>query len=965
MIAEAAAICLVLLVARPSSSQEWWKPYSPPCTERENVFAFTQKPKVKRVGKDKYEITFAVKGYCDVTVGIVDAKGKVVRHLGSGVLGRNAPPPFEKDSLKQTIYWNGKDDLQAYVRDPERLRVRVMLGLRPAFERLLGDAGPYNLFGYVWGIAIDQDAAYVFAKGSGNGQLHLRKFDRDGKYLGQIFPPPATMPHEKLQGMGYVEYEPGRFALQGRDLYESVANRGYWFPRGVSGGRGSALNNQPVIIGDRIWFTNPGAIRGSPKSLLHYIHKDGSTDIQGMKGLLMLGVGRGRHSFPHQSARLAASPDGKTIYMSDTAATDPRVAFYVIWQRKTSGADKATPFLGALRSPGSGNKSFAHTAGIDCDPKGRLYVCDVTNNRVQIYDADAKHLKTIGIQRPFLIRVHRRTGAIYVMHMGRVGGKTQAFLTKLAAFEDSKVIYRKGMEAYSCFALDHWSPRPRFWLGGGRVSEGGNWEVRGGGSSVRVFEEQGADVKLLLDFDSIARKAAGRNYMGRWGGGKQGGSGIGGKVVCDPTRGQAYYERAVFDLNTGDLVGAFAINASTFDDFAFDKRGRMHVHFNPGFFMPGVGRVDPAQARKEKNRQGKEVLFYPEMPYDYGIEKTGRHRRSWLGVLPVRDQPGAKYFQDGIGVNMTGDVAVESNIYYVPKMEDTGFQMVVSGMDQKGRREEPQTGDYSYAKFMSAIREKQKRGEVVYFVRRRPGVPLCGATVWTFDRTGEVRGRPAAVVGSLINGVRIDEDRELYFVNNRSRIAGNRPFLSDRTGRFGEKGIQHLMSGTLMRTAPEQARILLARSAVPMADLPKGPAELMTMGFHNVYGKDSRAWAKGARWLYAGATPIVQDAACSCPTQRFHLDWYKRSYVPEAYRHSIGVVDANGNLIMHIGRYGNYDSGHGAKSRVPVGGDNIAMIQPRFVSGTDDRLVFTDWCERIVVLKLNCHAEETVGIRVK
>ena len=199
MIAEAAAICLVLLVARPSSSQEWWKPYSRPCTERENVFAFTEKPAVKHVGKDKYEITFAVKGYCDVTVGIVDAKGKVVRHLGSGVLGRNAPPPFEKDSLKQTIYWNGKDDLQAYVRDPERLRVRVMLGLRPAFERLLGDAGPYNLFGYVWGIAIDQDAAYVFAKGSGNGQLHLRKFDRDGKYLGQIFPPPATMPHEKLQ----------------------------------------------------------------------------------------------------------------------------------------------------------------------------------------------------------------------------------------------------------------------------------------------------------------------------------------------------------------------------------------------------------------------------------------------------------------------------------------------------------------------------------------------------------------------------------------------------------------------------------------------------------------------------------------------------------------------------------------------------------------------------------------------
>jgi hypothetical protein len=66
---------------------------------------------------------------------------------------------------------------------------------------------------------------------------------------------------------------------------------------------------------------------------------------------------------------------------------------------------------------------------------------------------------------------------------------------------------------------------------------------------------------------------------------------------------------------------------------------------------------------------------------------------------------------------------------------------------------------------------------------------------------------------------------------------------------------------------------------------------------------------------------------------------------------------------MHIGRYGNYDSGHGAGSRIPVGGDNIAMFQPRFVSGTDNYLCFTDWGERIVVLKLNYHAKETVPVK--
>jgi hypothetical protein len=34
------------------------------------------------------------------------------------VLGRNAPEPFQKNSLRQTLLWNGKDDLGEYVKDP-------------------------------------------------------------------------------------------------------------------------------------------------------------------------------------------------------------------------------------------------------------------------------------------------------------------------------------------------------------------------------------------------------------------------------------------------------------------------------------------------------------------------------------------------------------------------------------------------------------------------------------------------------------------------------------------------------------------------------------------------------------------------------------------------------------------------------------------------------------------------------
>jgi hypothetical protein len=65
---------------------------------------------------------------------------------------------------------------------------------------------------------------------------------------------------------------------------------------------------------------------------------------------------------------------------------------------------------------------------------------------------------------------------------------------------------------------------------------------------------------------------------------------------------------------------------------------------------------------------------------------------------------------------------------------------------------------------------------------------------------------------------------------------------------------------------------------------------------------------------------------------------------------------------MHIGRYGNWDSGNGAQSRLPLGGDNIAMFMPRFISGTDNYLVFHDWGERLAALKLNYRAEETAAI---
>ena len=104
--------------------------------KRRGPFEFTQKPIVTRRG-DTVTITFASKAFCDATVAVENTEGKIIRHLASGVLGKNAPPPFRKNSLTQTIVWDGKDDQGAYIDDKGALTIRVALGLRARFERTL------------------------------------------------------------------------------------------------------------------------------------------------------------------------------------------------------------------------------------------------------------------------------------------------------------------------------------------------------------------------------------------------------------------------------------------------------------------------------------------------------------------------------------------------------------------------------------------------------------------------------------------------------------------------------------------------------------------------------------------------------------------------------------------------------------------------------------------------------------
>ena len=164
--------------------------------KREAVFEFAERPSVTRSG-DRVGITFTAKGFCDATVAIEDAHGRIVRHLASGVLGANAPAPFAKNAKRQSLAWDGKDDQGRYLEDKDALTVRVSLGLKPRFERTLFWSPKKRISpGNRPNFAAAPEGVYVH---EGGGVDHIRLFDHKGNYVRTVypFPPDRSLPGAK------------------------------------------------------------------------------------------------------------------------------------------------------------------------------------------------------------------------------------------------------------------------------------------------------------------------------------------------------------------------------------------------------------------------------------------------------------------------------------------------------------------------------------------------------------------------------------------------------------------------------------------------------------------------------------------------------------------------------------------------------------------------------------------------
>lgn len=408
--------------------------------------SFSKKPTIAEAnGKSK--ISFAVSAKTDVEVAILDAKGKVVRHLAAGVLGgEKAPPAPLKAGLEQTLEWDGNDDFKKKAEGgPFKVRVRAGMGVK--FGRFIG-ADPYN-FGSITGVAADEDGNVYLLGTRGNanqGHMVVRVFDPEGRYLREVLPFPADLKPGEMKDVARWDEEAKTF--RPRNL--KSLNPDFYGCPGKWGGYLSLVaagNKSGVVLtdGTRLNTLEPnGSVRGAKLVTRTMWEKK----LMPWGGVINSGKG---------PTHLAFSPDGKYVYLAGIFASktryghkyDKRLPPGRVYRMPLEGTETMKEFVNikvahtegqggewlkkARKKPGSGGFTGA-VHGLAVDKEGRVYVCDREHSRIAIFDEAGKEVGELPVGWPNQVAVHPETGAVYVMSKDCV--RSRRFEKILYKFKD-------------------------------------------------------------------------------------------------------------------------------------------------------------------------------------------------------------------------------------------------------------------------------------------------------------------------------------------------------------------------------------------------------------------------------------------------------------------------------------------------------------------------------------------------
>ncbi len=927
--------------------------------KRQAVFEFTQKPRVTRSG-DRVTITFASRGYCDATIAVENARGRIVRHLASGVLGKNAPPPFQKNSLAQRVVWDGKDDQGRYIDDKKSLTVRVSLGLEPQFERThlwvpKRRASPIPPL-----MAAAPEGVYVYDGGTGMDSLIL--YDRDGRYVRTVYPFPGDK-ISRTKGLAWHVFpqDGKRLPLKtnflqcsmltsgsnGADktydpekkVYHSVASKSHahW---GMYGGAATAM----ALRGGRIALA---------QLKVNILGTDGTTsgmDLEGPRVNVSAVVDAKRRDIRSAVPTSAAlSPDGKWLYLTGYISGRTKRASQdierladcratpVVMRAKVGTREEAAVWKGHLdiKKSGSGKGSFKVPAGVATDDAGRVYVADYMNDRVQIFSASGKFLKSIKAVRPASVQVHRKTGEIWVFswwvrnQFEKKQPRRQA--VRYGPFKNPRLLDVYQLASQGKFQtnwgakdpvefraeLDSWSKPPRVWISepwtGANVLNRG--KIRRSG--VQILELKGKTFERVHDFAAEAaqsRVGVVKPIYHRQ------------RLYVRPTNGRLYVAEGDHSAVGKSFKELFEIKPETekvrriqlpFDaeDMCFDLNGLAYLRT-----INVVGRYNPATWR--------------EVPWDYGErrEKVGYGWMSstrYANLIAALVMPSdGNWHHGGMFVSPKGHLAVGC-LYNATMNVRTSAKYV-----HRGKK---------------------------YVPKLYPGRLFGGrggtTCIHVWDKHGKSLYEDFAPGHCDLYGVGMDQDDSIYLMSAATRIIAGKRYYND-------------MTGTLMKFRRGKGKLFTAKKKIhtPLAEAnyPKRKPDITS-------AMQGTAWVEGAEWFYGGVGFAGKNRGngCACWNARFTLDYFARSFAPEMDRYSVAVLDSAGNLILRIGRYGNVDEGRplfaagGPAKPRPVGGDEVVLFHGAYLAThTDRRLFIADPGNgRILSVKLNYHATGTVKLK--
>ncbi len=902
--------------------------------KRKDVFAFTEKPSLSQDG-DRVTVRFALKDYCDVTVAIEHQSGKILRHLASGVLGDNAPVPYQKNSLKQELVWDGKDEIGKYVDNLKECRVRISLGLKARLERNLYWSPHKALSTSCPPIQATREGVYVWFAGHVN---QLRLFDHDGNYVRTVYPFPADK-IKHVKGLKWQSYPPDNESLPSK-----LSNHDQDTLLPDESVRALAVRGKRIVLaGLKSTFL---ATDGSSGGMSYVGPTVGYESKGGDKG--------SETAFRPYSAALG--PDGKRLYLSCYSKRwsynghAARSFLHGVNVIELDGDPKPKLFAGLMKSregTGSDNNRFRVPLSVACDAQGRVYVADNLNNRIQVYDRDGKFLKSIFTDRPGIVKVHPKTGEIWVIssniachiatkELGLDSEKWKRYVPEIRVFgplaqPHKKAVYplevprndfSRMFSVYDAVAeIDFATDPPTIWSA---VAPNSRSDMARTG--IRLWQIKGKKLVLKRNFNAETRNAVLRDRRLRHGRRRLFVNPVTGRVYIGehtvPTQVacKSFHEMPQLDPETGKLK--MVQLPTDAEDLDFDWEGRAYLRaYN------AITRFDYETWR--------------EVPFDYGEERMVYHGQGGGGEKPymavsalkLPSVIGGMFHLGGMSVSPQGDIVVSC--------------INPNSAGQKNRKK---------------TKNVQQQQKVAYTAPVYPG-RFPGWEIHIFDIHGQLVRSDALPGLNHTTKVRIDRNRKVF------ALAAGAPFL-DGKQYFNGRGC------TLIKATPGKAKTLSVNATIPLSPKmrPKRSVDLARPGL----------WVQNAEWLFGpvGAEGHYGSGGhCSCYVNgTFDLDYFGRTFASEVDRFRVVVLDPNGNVILRIGRYGNVDDGmpliipdptlkgkQGAQPLHPrsIGGDEVALMHAQNLALHSDRRLFIadvgNECVRSV--KLEYHVSEFIPLR--